>query len=226
LGIGFQCTECGTQTDEETGEDVWFFSGPLEVTAVNAAGPADKAGIQRGDIIKAIDGHSLDTDEGGLAFTRITPGESVRVTLVKRNGSEVEVSLVPVETTALGVSEGRRGTVGLAPRRSVGVTAPTADPAPRADPAPPRPPRGVPDRAAVSAFPGAVAAPEGMPLRYSGSINGVEVEVRGNPVTVSEMHGARTIYINADGLWIRITVPREREVGGGESAGVGSTIRR
>jgi len=40
------------------------------------------------------------------------------------------------------------------------------------------------------------------------------------------MKGARTIYINAEGLWIRITVPREREVRGGESAGVGSTILR
>jgi hypothetical protein len=43
------------------------------------------------------------------------------------------------------------------------------------------------------------------------AIGGVEVEVRGNPVTVLEMRGARTILINAEGLWLRISIPRERE---------------
>ena len=52
--------------------------------------------------------------------------------------------------------------------------------------------------------------PEGMPLRYSGVVEGVEVEVRGEPVTVSEVQGARIILINADGLWIRIRVPQTR----------------
>jgi len=226
LGVGFQCTECGTQTDDATGESVWFFSGPLEVTAVNVGGPAYEAGVQRGDLIKAIDGKALETDEGGLAFTRIIPGEAVRLTLVKRNGSEVEISLVPEEAVSSGLAEGRRGFVGLVPRRGVGVTARSAERAPGADPSPPRPPREVPETVVAPAPTAAVTAPEGMPLRYSGSINGVEVEVRGDPVTVSEMKGARTIYINAEGLWIRITVPREREVRGGESAGVGSTILR
>jgi len=209
LGVGFQCTECGTQTDEETGENVWFFSGPLEVTAVNVGGPADEAGIQRGALIQSIDGQALDTDRGGLAFTRITPGESVRLTLVKRNGSEVEVSLVPVENTALGVAGGRRSGVGLEPRSGRAVSARPAGPARRGEAPPPAPP-AIPDRAAAPAPAAMMAPPEGMPLRYSGTVNGVEVEIRGDPVTVSEMKGARTLYINADGLWIRITVPRER----------------
>jgi hypothetical protein len=49
-----------------------------------------------------------------------------------------------------------------------------------------------------------------MPLRYSGTVAGVEVEVRGEPVTVSELEGTRIILINADGIWIRIRVPENR----------------
>jgi hypothetical protein len=41
-------------------------------------------------------------------------------------------------------------------------------------------------------------------------MEGVDVEVRGRPVTVSEVRGARTFIVNADGLWIRITVPARR----------------
>ena len=65
-----------------------------------------------------------------------------------------------------------------------------------------------------------------MPLRYSGVVNGVEVEVWGDPVTVSELRGSRTIYINADGLWIRISVPRRTMLLDGEAVGLGSVIRR
>ena len=52
-----------------------------------------------------------------------------------------------------------------------------------------------------------VAAPVDLPLSYSGTVAGVEVEVRGGPVAVSEMKGARILLINAEGLWIRIRVP-------------------
>ena len=212
LGIGFSCTECGTQTDEETGEEVWFFTGPLEITAVTAEGPADEAGVQRGDLLKAINGNLLDTDEGGLAFTRIEPGERVSLTLVKRNGSEVDVALVPVERgtgfMTGRVAESRRAAPATPPdpaRRSTVVS--------RARPA-------VPDRRAVPEPDAPVAAPEGMPLRYSDVFEGVEVEVRGEPVTVSEARGARTIYIHADGLWIRITIPRRTMSLDGEVVGL------
>ncbi len=183
LGIGFSCTVCGTQTDEETGEDVWFFSGPLEVTAVNVGGPAEEAGIQRGDLIKAIDGHAI---------------------------AEVEVSLVPEEVVTAGVVSGRSGRADVTSPRAVGVTARAVEPTRRAGEAPPVPPTA-PERVDVPAPTAMVNAPEGMQLRYSGTVAGVEVEVRGNPVMVSEMEGTRTLYINADGLWIRITVLRERE---------------
>ena len=195
LGIGIACTNCGTKTDEETGENIWFFSGPLEVSAVDTDGPAARAGIQRGDLITAIDGKALDTSAGGLAFTRLRAGERVGLSVVKRTGAEVQVGLVPEE------------------RRRVRIPTPTAEPALPADPAVPAP--RAPAR--ITEPVPAMNAPEGMPLRYSGTINGVEVEVRGEPVMVSEVEEARTLYINAEGLWIRITVPRGSLVPGLES---------
>ena len=198
LGIGIACTNCGTRTDEETGDDVWFFSGPLEVSAVDAGGPAAQVGIQRGDLIKAIDGHALDTEAGGLAFTQLRAGESVRVTVVKRTGAEVEIDVVPEE------------------RRRVASPSPLAETAPAADPAPP-PPTSVTPVPELSLDPN---APEGMPLRFSGTMGGVEVEIRGDPVMVSEVEDARTIYINAEGLWIRITVPRRTPLPEGGDRGL------
>jgi len=206
LGIGISCNIniCGTQTDEETGEDVWFFSGPLEVSAVDRGGPAAEAGIQRGDLIKAIDGKALDTDEGGLAFTRLQPGQRVGLTVVKRTGSEVQVGLVPEE------------------RRRVRLPVSVTEAAPVADPAPPPPPSQVwlPD-----STPDAIA-PADMPLRYSGTMSGVEVEIRGDPVMVSEMEESRTIYINADGLWIKISIPRRGRIPEPGARGTGTTTRR
>ena len=103
LGISFSCSECGTRTDPDTGRDVWFFSGPLEVSGVTSGGPADKAGIQLGDLINAIDGKEIDTDEGGLAFTGLEADRGVVLTVVKRNGSEVDVGLVPEARWFVGV---------------------------------------------------------------------------------------------------------------------------
>ncbi|MGW8266609.1 MAG: PDZ domain-containing protein [Longimicrobiales bacterium] len=203
LGIGLQCEHCGTQTDEETGQNVWFFSGPIEVTQVNSGGPAEKAGIQMGDLITAIDGHDIATEAGGLAFSNLMPGEPVQVTVVRRNGREEEVTVVPTETEA-GILRGR-----LAP-----------PPAPD-EVRPPRPSAGVavapppaPSRAEIPEPAAGVAGPEELPLTYSGTVAGVEVVVRGGPVAVSELRGARILIINAEGLWVRIRVPAG--TGGGE----------
>jgi len=206
LGIGISCTNCGTRTDEETGKDIWFFSGPLEVSAVNTGGPAAGVGIQRGDLIKAIDGNALDTDAGGLAFTRLSVGEQVQLTVVKRTGAEVQVRVVP---------EARRSVGALAPAV---VRAPRAETAPSARPAVP-PPTGRPSTPVLP------EAPEGMPLRYSGGMDGVEVEVWGDPVQVSELKGTRTLYIQTDGMWIRITVPRRTLPPGGGAIGLGTPHR-
>lgn len=203
LGIGLQCERCGTQADEESGQAIWFFSGPIEVTQVNSGGPAEKAGIQMGDLITAIDGFDIATDAGGLAFSNLTPGEPVRVTVVRRNGRKEEVTVVPAETEAGGV-RGR-----LAPPPAPDEARP-ARPTTGVAAAPPP----APSRTAVTEPAVAVAGPEGLPLTYSGTVAGVEVMVRGGPVAVSELQGARVLIIQAEGMWIRIRVPGGG--GGGE----------
>lgn len=187
LGVGFQCTRCGTRADSVAGGEVWFFSQPPEVTAVDEGGAADRAGIQIGDRIVAIDGHAITTEAGGRAFTAVRPGVAVRVTVAKRNGRDETVTLVPERGRPTGAS-------------------PAPGSGRAAMPTTPRPPMA-PEPAAPPAPPAGIEAPKGLALRYSGTMAGVEVEVRGEPVMVSEMRGTRTIVINADGLWIRIRVP-------------------
>jgi S1-C subfamily serine protease len=204
LGIGFSCQECGTDTSEDTGESIWFFSGPLEVTQVNSGGPAERAGIRMGDLIKAIDGHDITSQRGGVAFSRLTPGQAVEVTLIRRNGREETVELVPEEPS--------RGLV-------------TGWVAPSADPQEPRVPRAsasvvtpsVPNRVDVPEPTLPMSGPEDLPVSYSGMVGGVEVLVRGGPVSVSELQGARTLFIRAEGIWVRIRVPAG--VGRGISSG-------
>jgi hypothetical protein len=208
LGINLSCSRCGTRTDPETGEEVWFFSGPFEIIGVDAGGPAARAGIEIGDLVKAIDGHGVQTDEGGRAFSGLEEGEALTLTVVKRNGQEVTVETVPevpASTAVLGGISGGIRTVPTARATDVAVAAEARPEPSRTGVTPPAPP-------ARADYPApALEPPEGLPLRYTWTQHGVEVEVRGEPITVQEMRGARTLIINADGLWIRIRIP-----GGGE----------
>lgn len=208
IGIGYSCNHCGTDTDEDTGENIWFFSGPVEVTQVNSGGPAEDAGIRMGDLIIAIGGHEITSEEGGRAFSNLTPGEPVRITLIRRNGREEDVNVVPEEVRTrvgtLGVASPARPLPTREPRAVTGVAVPRAvERAERPEP---------------TAF---LTGPEDLPVSYSGTVGGVEVMVRGGPVSVSEMQGARILLINADGLWIRIRVP----AGIGLAGGVGEEGR-
>jgi len=214
LGISFTCSHCTGNIRD--GVQLWDFSGPIEVTGVDAGGPADKAGLQLGDQITAVNGRRIESRQGGEEFSRMTPEEPIELTVVKRNGQEQTVTVVPVTSETLAQTRRVVTTSGVS-RRAVAVAL-----VPREAPLPP----AAPDSAEVLAPTAGVTAPEGMPLRYSGAVNGVEVEVRGSPVTVSEMRGTRTILINAEGLWIRITVPRGRELSDGEAVRMEPLIRR
>ncbi len=217
LGIGFSCSECGTSTNDSTGVTTWFFSSPVEVTKVNSGGPAQKAGIRLGDLIKTIGGHEISSEEGGEALSRLEVGVPVELTVVRRNGREENVTVVPV---------------GREPRAISGAVAPVAEPD---EPSPPSRVRVAPGAAAApravgvargvstgrvsAAAPMAdvVAGPDELPISFSGTVSGVEVVVRGGPVAVSELQGARTLIINADGLWVRIRVPAGTGRSGGGS---------
>jgi putative serine protease PepD len=73
--------------------------GPNGGPGVTPGGPADKAGIQPGDVIVAFDGHPVaGPDELIVAIRAGLPGDTVSVTL-ERNGSEKTVQVVLGEAT-------------------------------------------------------------------------------------------------------------------------------
>jgi serine protease Do len=61
------------------------------VTSVTAGGPADRAGIKRGDVITAINSHSIaDNNVARNEIAKLAPGSTASVTIV-RNGREQNV---------------------------------------------------------------------------------------------------------------------------------------
>lgn len=213
LGIGMSCGECRQTRDDETGRVSWSFSGFIEVTGVEAGGPADDAGIQIGDLITAVNGHALETPAGAAAFSNMEPGEAVRLTVLKRNGTREEVTAIPEEAYAVAVplsevvASTRVSSVGAADTMRVSGGAVVA-PKP---PEPARVERPVPPERVVTPGVSLPPPPTGLPLRFTGSIGETEVEVRGGPVTVTETENGSVLLITSEGLWIRIRLP----VGGG-----------
>ena len=70
--------------------------------AVTAGGPGDRAGIEPGDVITAVDGQRVHSGEELIVKTRAhRPGDRLRLT-IRRDGRERTVSLV------LGSSDGGR----------------------------------------------------------------------------------------------------------------------
>ena len=70
------------------------------VNAVTAGGPADKGGVQRGDVITAIDGNTVkDGNELRNDVAQMLPGSRVKLTLI-RDGKEqtANVTLAELET--------------------------------------------------------------------------------------------------------------------------------
>lgn len=91
FGFGLSCTECSIQVDDEKARDggqpgrVWTFSDYPSVYSVDRGSPADRAGLQRGDILLRIDGVDLRTAAGGRNFGAVQPGDTVVFTY-RRDG--------------------------------------------------------------------------------------------------------------------------------------------
>jgi Do/DeqQ family serine protease len=91
------------------------------ISAVNENGPADEAGLERGDVITAINGDAVETSNdlrNSIAATK--PGSSITLTVL-RNGEEQKVTArlaeLPSDSQAAGRSGGSReegGPLGLA----------------------------------------------------------------------------------------------------------------
>lgn len=182
LGFSFSCGPCSSSTDPETGETIWSFSGPVEVIGVTRDGPADMVGIERGDLITTIGAEPIESEEGGIGFSRLTPGEAVELTVVKRSGEEVEVTVVPVTSEE---------ELAPPPAPVIGVT--VVEPV---------------TVVAVEAPPASPEDPDRMILRFSGTVGPAEVEVRGGPVDIIEQREEGIIIVITRDTRIQIRVPR------------------
>lgn len=92
LGIYVDCTEC--EQGMKDGAIVWWFSTPPQVTWVFESGPAAKAGLREGDLIIAVDGVDITTEEGGRLFGGLQAGVPVRFT-VRRGEREATLVVTP-----------------------------------------------------------------------------------------------------------------------------------
>lgn len=120
LGFSFGCSQCGYRIGGAEGRGTWFFSGPLEIEAVDPGGPGERAGIRTRDRVTAIDGLPIASPEAGARFGAIAPGDSVQLTVFRQGGS----------TAMLMVVAGERVTPAVAPVPDVAAS--------------PRPPATVP----------------------------------------------------------------------------------
>src|ERR1043165_4238692 len=93
------------------------------VTSVAAGGPAEKAGIKRGDVISAINNHTVaDNNVARNEIAKLAPGSSATVTLV-RNGHEqtaqVTLAELPVQQRPDSDDDSGEGTATNPDRKSV-----------------------------------------------------------------------------------------------------------
>lgn len=90
LGFALACN-CSVNTN--SGAPEWTFVEPPTIHAVAPASPGARAGLRSGDTLLEIDGHELTSTAGGATFSRIVPGQSVRLT-IERDGTQRTVNLV------------------------------------------------------------------------------------------------------------------------------------
>lgn len=94
LGFGFRCSDCGIRSDvtvtargDSARELTMEFSEPPVIRRVVENGPAHAAGLRSGDTLLRIDGLDITAPEGGAAFASIAPGDTVRLTVRREDGS-------------------------------------------------------------------------------------------------------------------------------------------
>ncbi|AJY46677.1 RIP metalloprotease RseP [Martelella endophytica] len=64
------------------------------VAEVQPGSPAAEAGIEPGDVMKALDGHSVDTFDAVVRYVSVRPGLPIRMT-VERDGAPVDLTVTP-----------------------------------------------------------------------------------------------------------------------------------
>ncbi len=94
VGIGLSCNDCSLASDENG--TVWGFESPPRIQYVDPGSPADRAGVQRGDVLVEIDGMPITSRGAGRRFGTVQPGEKVRWTY-ERGGKKHQTVLTVEE---------------------------------------------------------------------------------------------------------------------------------
>jgi regulator of sigma E protease len=74
---------------------VQLFDGPIRILEVVPGTPAEKAGLQGGDSILAVDGHSFHTIEPLLDYLQTGKGKPVTLTVAGKQGAPRSVTVYP-----------------------------------------------------------------------------------------------------------------------------------
>lgn len=92
----------------EVGMDTRSVAGGLQIKTVQPDSPAERAGLRVGDVVIAIDGRSLATEDGlkvlWSIWFRSQPGETVRLT-VQRPGQTAPIVIAPVFRHPVGTGD-------------------------------------------------------------------------------------------------------------------------
>jgi C-terminal processing protease CtpA/Prc len=96
LGFGLKFSGSVVLQRSDGGPARWSFDSPPKVVSVESDGPADRAGLKRGDVLTHIDGLQLDGRKGEKRFSAVEPGQSVTWT-VRRNGAKRTIVMVAEE---------------------------------------------------------------------------------------------------------------------------------
>ena len=94
FGFGLFCASCSFESDSGGVPVLWRFSTPPTVTDVEDGGPAARGGLREGDVLEAVDGAPIASEEGSRRFSTAQPGRQVRFT-VRRSGETVMVDVTP-----------------------------------------------------------------------------------------------------------------------------------
>lgn len=85
LGFGLSFSGSIVHSPSSGGPARWSFDSPPKVVSVEPDGPADRAGLKRGDVLTHVDGLQLEGSRGEKRFSSIEPGQTVTWT-VRRLG--------------------------------------------------------------------------------------------------------------------------------------------
>jgi len=99
IGIGLSCTDCRLNSSGKTVAR-WVFTAPPSIYFLDPDGPADRAGLRRGDTLLTIDGMPFVSSEGGEAFANLRPGVRIRLRYL-RDGRERTANVTPVVSPTL-----------------------------------------------------------------------------------------------------------------------------